>query len=118
MRVLLLHNRYRLTGGEERAVASVLDLLRLRGHEAELLERSSSSAGRLQAARGIIAGGIDPDEVGDAVRALGADVVHAHNVHPLFGWRALAAAQAAGARTVLHLHNYRLFCAVSVAYRD
>jgi len=118
MRVLLLHNRYRLTGGEERAVASARDLLRARGHEVELLERSSASAGRLRAARGIVGGGVDPDEIGAAVRALGADVVHAHNVHPLFGWRALAAAQAAGARTVLHLHNYRLVCAVSVAYRD
>ena len=47
-----------------------------------------------------------------------ADVVHAHNLHPLFGWRALAAARAAGARTVLHLHNFRLFCAIGVAYRD
>ncbi len=47
-----------------------------------------------------------------------ADVVHAHNLHPTFGWRALAAARAAGARTVLHLHNYRLFCAVGIAYRD
>jgi glycosyltransferase involved in cell wall biosynthesis len=45
-------------------------------------------------------------------------VVHAHNLHPLFGWRALAAARAAGARTVLHLHNYRLFCAIGIAYRD
>jgi glycosyltransferase involved in cell wall biosynthesis len=47
-----------------------------------------------------------------------ADVVHVHNIHPLFGWRALAAARAAGARTVLHLHNFRLFCAISIAYRD
>jgi glycosyltransferase involved in cell wall biosynthesis len=56
--------------------------------------------------------------VSAAVRRLKADVVHAHNVHPLFGWRALAAAQQAGARTVLHLHNFRLFCAISIAYRD
>jgi glycosyltransferase involved in cell wall biosynthesis len=47
-----------------------------------------------------------------------ADVVHAHNLHPLFGWRSLAAARAAGARTVVHVHNFRLFCAIAVAYRD
>ena len=47
-----------------------------------------------------------------------ADVVHAHNLHPLLGWRALAAARAAGARTVLHLHNFRLFCAIAIGYRD
>jgi glycosyltransferase involved in cell wall biosynthesis len=66
----------------------------------------------------MLGGGIEPDEVAGAVRLLRADVVHAHNLHPLFGWRALAAARAAGARTVLQLHNFRLFCAIAVAYRD
>jgi glycosyltransferase involved in cell wall biosynthesis len=45
-------------------------------------------------------------------------VVHVHNVHPAFGWRALAAARRAGARTVFHLHNFRLFCAIGVAYQN
>ncbi len=118
MRVLMLHNRYRAEGGEERAVASIVALLRRRGHEVELLERSSNEIGRVRAARGLLAGGVDAGEVVRAVRRLGADVVHAHNLHPLFGWRALAAAREAGARTVLHLHNFRLFCAIAVAYRD
>ncbi len=69
------------------------------------------------AAQGLVLGGVEPGEVADAVRRIRADVVHAHNLHPLFGWRALAAARAAGARTVLHLHNFRLFCAIAVAYR-
>ncbi len=91
---------------------------RRRGHEVEVLERSSDRLGRVQAARGLLAGGLDPDEIAEIVRRRGARVVHAHNIHPLFGWRALAAARAAGARTVLHLHNYRLFCAIGIAYRD
>jgi glycosyltransferase involved in cell wall biosynthesis len=118
MRVLLLHNRYRQSGGEERAVAELAALLRERGHELSVLERSSQQASALRAARALLRGGSDPDEVGEAVRRARVDVVHAHNVQPLFGWRALAAAHAAGARTVLHLHNYRLVCAVAVAYRD
>jgi glycosyltransferase involved in cell wall biosynthesis len=118
MRVLLLHNRYRAEGGEERAVADIAGLLRRRGHLVEVLERSSEQLGNLPAARALLSGGVDPQQVGDAVRRLRADVVHAHNLHPLFGWRALAAASAAGARTVLHLHNFRLFCAVAIGYRD
>jgi glycosyltransferase involved in cell wall biosynthesis len=50
------------------------------------------------------------------VRSSGARVVHAHNVHPAFGWRSLAAARDAGARVVLHLHNYRLVCAVATCF--
>jgi glycosyltransferase involved in cell wall biosynthesis len=56
--------------------------------------------------------------VAAAVRDLRADVVHAHNMQPLIGPRGLAAARAAGARVVLHLHNARLFCAIGVAARD
>jgi glycosyltransferase involved in cell wall biosynthesis len=43
-------------------------------------------------------------------------VVHAHNLHPSLGWRALAAARASGARVVLHLHQYRLVCAIGVCF--
>lgn len=118
MRVLLIHNRYRALGGEERAVADLEALLTRRGDVVERLERSSREARRATAARSLLTGGLDPDEVAGAVRRLRADVVHAHNVHPLFGWRALAAARSAGARTVLHVHNFRLFCAIAVAYRD
>jgi glycosyltransferase involved in cell wall biosynthesis len=118
MRVLLLHNRYRAPGGEERAVADIADLLARRGHQVEVLERSSENAGRLRAGRGMLAGGLEPEAVAAEVRRTRAEVVHVHNIHPLFGWRSLAAARAEGARTILHLHNFRLFCAIAVAYRD
>jgi glycosyltransferase involved in cell wall biosynthesis len=118
MRVLLLHNRYRMPGGEERAVAEIASLLRRHGHEVQTLERSSESTGQLTAAAGLVVGGLSPGEVAEAVRKLRADVVHAHNLHPLLGWRALAAARGAGARTVVHLHNFRLFCAIAIGYRD
>lgn len=114
----MLHNRYRFEGGEERAVGDICALLEARGHAVHLLERSSADVGKLDAARALALGGADAGEVTETVRRFGADVVHAHNVHPTFGWRALAAARAAGARTVLHLHNFRLFCAIGVAYRD
>ncbi len=118
MRVLLLHNRYRRLGGEERAVDDIATLLRRRGHTVEVLQRASADAGQVNAARGMLLGGIDPGDVSNAVRRMRADVVHAHNIHPLYGWRALAAAREAGARTVMHLHNFRLFCAVAIGYRD
>ena len=99
-------------------MATVADVLRAHGHDVRVLERSSAGTGSSRAARGMLSGGLDSGEVGRAVRDWGAEVVHAHNLHPLFGWRALAAARAAGARTVLHLHNFRLFCAIGVAYRN
>jgi hypothetical protein len=104
--ILLLHNRYRVPGGEERAVEDLAWLIRTElGEEAEVLERDSATLGRSRAALGLLRGGLAPDDVAAAVRRTGARVVHAHNVQPSLGWRALAAARAAGARVVLHLHN-------------
>jgi glycosyltransferase involved in cell wall biosynthesis len=104
-------------GGEERAVDDLAWLIRTElGEDAAVLARSSERLGGARAATGLLAGGLRPDAVGRAVRASGARVVHAHNVHPAFGWRALAAAREAGARVVLHLHNYRLVCAVATCF--
>jgi len=115
--ILFVHNRYRTTGGEERVVEDLLWLVREHlGEDAQLLTRDSASIGRARAAAGLLNGGLAPAQVADAVRRSGARVVHAHNLNPSLGWRALAAARAAGARTVLHLHNYRLVCAVGTCF--
>jgi glycosyltransferase involved in cell wall biosynthesis len=55
---------------------------------------------------------------GRAIDTGGADVVHVHNMHPEFGPRALRSAREQGARVVLHLHNFRLFCAIATCFRD
>jgi glycosyltransferase involved in cell wall biosynthesis len=117
--VLFLHNRYRVTGGEERAVEDLMWLVREQlDEEAELLSHDSAVLGRARAAVALLRGGLDPGDVVAAVRLTRARVVSAHNVNPAFGWRALAAARAAGARVVLHLHNYRLVCAVGTCFNS
>ena len=99
--ILFLHNRYRTTGGEERVVDDLLWLVREQlGEDAELLERDSAQLGRGRAAVALLRGGLDPDDVAKAVRRTGARVVHAHNLNPAFGVRALRAAREAGARAV------------------
>jgi glycosyltransferase involved in cell wall biosynthesis len=117
-RVLVVHNRYRLRGGEERAVELQLGALERAGIEHRVLTRDSAAAGSARAARAMLRGGEREREVAAAVRDLGATVVHVHNMLPLFGPRALAAARSAGARVVLHLHNYRLFCSIATCFRD
>jgi glycosyltransferase involved in cell wall biosynthesis len=118
MRVLLVHNRYRIQGGEERSVELQLAALRHAGVAHALLERRSSELSRPQAALALLRGGRDEDDVEAATRELGASVVHVHNMLPLPGPRGLEAARAAGASVLLHLHNLRLFCAIGVAARD
>src|SRR3954469_7778445 len=115
--ILLLHHRYRHAGGEERAVEDLAWLIREHlDEDVEILQRESRDVSPARAAAGLLAGGLDPQEVADAVRRTGARVVHAHNVNPTFGPKALEAARRAGARVVLHLHNYRLVCAVGTCF--
>jgi glycosyltransferase involved in cell wall biosynthesis len=119
--VLFLHSQYRTTGGEERVVSDLAWLVREHLHEpVTLLARpsleGSSTRGPARAAAGLLRGGLEPAEVAAAVRASGARVVHAHNLLPTLGWRALAAARAEGASVVLHLHQYRLVCATGVCF--
>jgi glycosyltransferase involved in cell wall biosynthesis len=141
--VLAVHNRYRIEGGEERSVDLQLRALEAAGVEHALFERSSTDVGRGAAARALLRGGAQPDELADAVRRLAAGdrgplfrrsssqkstspagpgsspvVVHAHNTVPLIGPAGLAAARDAGARVVLHLHNVRIFCATGFGERD
>jgi glycosyltransferase involved in cell wall biosynthesis len=124
--VLVVHNRYRIEGGEERSVELQLRALEAAGVEHAVFERRSGDVGKGRAARALLRGGADPDELANAVRLLagprGADaapvVLHAHNTVPLIGPAGLAAARRAGARVVLHLHNVRIFCATGFGERD
>jgi len=111
--ILFLHHRYRTSGGEERAVDDLAWLAQsYLGERVQHLERESARTTRGAAAVGLLRGGLRPQEVGEAVRRSQARIVHAHNLNPTYGYRALAAARDAGARIVLHLHNSRLVCAI------
>jgi len=71
-RVLVVHNRYRIEGGEERSVALQLAALDAAGVEHALFERRSAEAGPARAAAAMLRGGDDPAELADAVRLLAA----------------------------------------------
>ena len=92
--ITLLHNRYRRPAGRSAAVEDLAWLIRTElGEPAAVLERDSSSLGRGRAAAGLLGGGGDGAAIAGAVRTR-VPAVHAHNVHPASGWRALAAARA------------------------
>lgn len=117
-RVLVLHNRYRIEGGEERSVELHVRALEDANVPWRLIERRSSRSSRVHAGAAVLGGGSDVGSVAAAVEQFDANVVHAHNIQPLIGPRGLAAARNAGARVVLQVHNFRLFCAIGVASRQ
>lgn len=117
--VLALHHDYRIRGGEEAAAQALADVAESElGERVAWLRRSSGTLSGGAAARGLVRGGTDPRQVSAALRGTGADLLHAHNLFPTLGPRAVQAAADAGAATVVHLHNSRLVCAVAVNVRD
>jgi glycosyltransferase involved in cell wall biosynthesis len=123
MRILIIHNEYRRVGGEESVVNSEADLLERKGHSVARLIRSNKEidgygfAKKLKLFKDVAWSTESWRAIRDAVRDFKADVVHVHNTYPLFSPSVFSAAHAAGAATVLTLHNFRLICINGLLFR-
>ncbi|GAV31176.1 hypothetical protein emb_1d0397 [Coriobacteriaceae bacterium EMTCatB1] len=124
MRVLIAHNEYSVRGGEETVVETEARLLRDAGVDVRILMLSSRdfSEGSLwqQAFTVLSSGRMSPGRLilRDAIRRYEPDVVHFHNLYPMFGSGAVEEAAKFGCGTVRTLHNYRLSCIAGTHFRD
>ncbi len=122
MRVLLVHNRYRTAGGEERHIDLLEEWLPQAGVEVRRFEVASpDDASLLERVRlGLTltyrpAGARLLREV--LVRET-PDIVHFHNVLPLLTPAAMREARRRGARVVLTIHNHRFACPAGTLLRN
>jgi len=118
MRVLIVHNRYRLRGGEDAVVDSTERILRERGVTAACFLRESGAV--QDSLPGKVRASISGVYSRSAAKALQAeidrfqpDVVHIHNVFPLLSPSVFPACRAAGVPVVMTCHNYRLTCPIA-----
>jgi glycosyltransferase involved in cell wall biosynthesis len=122
MRILVLHNRYRVAGGEDVAVAAEVALLRDRDHEVTLVEVDNADiagpAGRIAVALGTPYSQARRRWAKHLVERTGAEIVHVHNFFPLLSPSVMDGARDAGAAVVQTLHNYRAVCANGLLMRD
>lgn len=120
MRVLQVHNRYRLRGGEDAVVDATMALLHERGVEARLFTRDSGEMGGVSAKIRGVATSIHSPEAARAIAseidAFRPDVVHVHNVFPMISPAVFAVCGAKGVPAVMTLHNYRLTCPIGVHF--
>jgi glycosyltransferase involved in cell wall biosynthesis len=122
LRVLLLHNRYQVRGGEDAAVDLECEMLRGAGFTVDLLEASNDDiAGAAQMIRTALAVPYSFSArrlVSARIRAFRPDVVHVHNFFPALSPSVYDACRAARVPVVQTLHNYRLVCANALLFRD
>ncbi|MBD2454309.1 glycosyltransferase family 4 protein [Nostoc sp. FACHB-87] len=122
MKLLILHNRYRLTGGEDKVVQIEKSLLEANGHDVILLEENNLNIvniwDTLAAAGGAIYSLPSKQLVQAEIIRFSPDIVHVHNFFPLLSPAVYDACYAAGVPVIQTLHNYRLACPKAMPFRD
>jgi glycosyltransferase involved in cell wall biosynthesis len=122
MRIMILHNRYQIGGGEDVTVETEKALLESKGHSVMLLESNNEDiSGALEKAKAAVNAIYSPaskQRVLKAIASFQPDIAHVHNFFPLLSPSIYYACQAAGVPVVQTLHNYRLFCVNSYFFRD
>jgi glycosyltransferase involved in cell wall biosynthesis len=122
MRVLVLHNRYQFSGGEDTAVAQETGMLQERGHEVDLLLEDNDDVHgigpQIQAAVNSIYSRKSYEIVRRRIAGKKPDVVHVHNFFPKFTPSVYTACRDAGVPVVQTLHNFRIICPGTLLYRD
>jgi len=122
LRVLLLHNRYQIPGGEDMAVRQECAMLRAAGFTVDLLEANNdaigSAAQKIKAAIQVPYSFSARQMVSDRILAFRPEIVHVHNFFPTLTPSVYDACRGAGVPVVQTLHNYRLMCANGLLFRE
>jgi glycosyltransferase involved in cell wall biosynthesis len=124
MKILVLHNRYQLRGGEDAALEVETSLLTEYGHTVVAYQRDNKE---LHNRRGFasLRTGLETVWASQSYRELVAilakerpDVAHFHNTLPLISPAAYYACAEARVPVVQTLHNYRLLCPSATLMRE
>ena len=124
-RVLQVHTRYRLAGGEDEAVEAEKRLLEDGGVEvtqvifdnADIRESVSPLSDFGLAATAIWSRSAER-RVATAIASNHPQVMHVHNTFPLASPSIYSAAAARGVPVLQTLHNYRFVCPAATVFRD
>jgi len=121
MKILMLHNRYLVPGGEDQSSEAEVALLREHGHEAEFLQEDNQRIEQLGNARTALRTVWSKESyrrIDDKLRGANFDILHVQNFFPLWSPAVYYAASRNGVPVVQTLRNYRLMCVNSLFFRD
>ena len=120
MRVLIVHNRYRLRGGEDQVVENEGALLAQHGHKVCYVYFDNAVLNRRPFWQRLLYTYSNPEaaqRIRAAIVRYQPDILHAHNVFYEATLSGLRVAQQRGIPTLMTLHNYRLACIASSCLR-
>jgi glycosyltransferase involved in cell wall biosynthesis len=121
VKILLVHNFYQQTGGEDLVVTDEARLLESRGHEIVRYTAHNDDVGslsKLSLGRRTIWNHQAYRELRGVIARERPHIVHVHNTLPLLSPSVYYAAAAQRVPVVQTLHNYRLMCPAALCFRD
>lgn len=121
MKVLMLHNKYKIGGGEDVSTATEAKMLLDNGIDLEIMYVSNDSIDNknlFSLAANTIWSNKYYKEILNKVKTGGYDIVHVQNFFPLFSPSIFHAANKAGAKVVMSVRNYRLICPSASLFTD
>ncbi len=121
MKILTVHNRYKIRGGEDECREAEHRVLSERGHVVTAFVMDNhviTSANQWRVGLRASWNRQSYREVQEMIRTIRPDVVDLHNFFPLASPSVHWAAHGMGVPVVQTLHNYRLICADATLYRD
>ncbi len=113
MRILLIHNRYLLKGGEDVSLEVERKLLQEAGHHVNMLFFDNAHLVQLPLWRRLLAplyNGRAVQATKNEIKHFAPDVVHIHNMFYYASPAIILAVRKANIPLVMTLHNYRLVC--------
>jgi len=122
VRILLVHNRYQLSGGEDAVLEAESDLLVSQGNSIEIAETNnveiSGLITKVAAALDLVYSRLAVKQIGDRILSFRPEVIHIHNFFPLLTPSIYDACIEAGVPVVQTLHNYRSICPGALFMRE
>ena len=122
MRILVAHNRYQFSGGEDAVMHDEVALLRNHDHAVELLEQDNDAIqgvrGKLIASASIFYSSSSRRRMKRVIEDFRPDIVHVHNWFPMLSPSIILEASTSRIPVVQTLHNYRMLCSNALLYRD
>lgn len=123
-KILIVHNQYKLAGGEDTVAQNEGELLQSHGHEVHYYIRRNEEIGRMnlfgkiKLALCTFFSWRSYREIDRIIRQNQIDVVHVHNTVPLVSCAVYYAAKKNGCTLVQSIHNMRMLCPTGLMIRD
>ncbi len=122
MKILVVHNRYQIAGGEDVVVAQEVALLRVNGLEVRTFfvdnDAITTPLEKMSTAAAVVYSWEMRERVARALAEFRPDLMHVHNTFPRLSPSIYDAAVEAGCPVVQTIHNFRLVCLKGTLFRE